>query len=55
MALWLLGLMSEDNHIGPDLFHLFIDKKLYQQYADKFMDRTQIDEVNDSEIPCYLI
>ena len=53
-ALKILGFMCKDNHIDPDLFQLFIDKKLYQVYADEFMNPRQIDEVVHSNIPGWI-
>lgn len=52
-ALKILGFMCKDNHIDKDLFQLFIDRKIYQDYADKHLDPRQIDEVNHHEIPGY--
>ncbi|MCK5359339.1 MAG: GAF domain-containing protein [Gammaproteobacteria bacterium] len=53
-ALKILGFMCKDNHIDPDLFHIFIDKKLYQIYADEFMNPGQIDEVVHGNVPGYI-
>ena len=52
-ALKILGFMCKDHHIDPDLFQIFIDKKLYQIYADEFMNPEQIDEVIAGKIPGY--
>ncbi|MBO9536795.1 HD family phosphohydrolase [Herbaspirillum sp.] len=46
----LAGFRARD-HIDPDLFDIFIRSKVYQQYADKFMHPSQIDEVDLSKIP----
>ncbi|WP_050470252.1 GAF and HD-GYP domain-containing protein [Herbaspirillum chlorophenolicum] len=46
----LAGFRARD-HIDPDLFDIFIRNKVYQQYADKFMHASQIDEVDLSKIP----
>ena len=46
----LAGFRARD-HIDPDLFDIFIRNKVYQQYADKFMHPSQIDEVDLSKIP----
>jgi len=35
--------MKQDKHIDPDLFDIFIDKKIYLQYAEEFLDPEQID------------
>lgn len=52
-ALKILGKMKLDNHIDPDLFDIFIEKKVYMQYAERFLAPEQIDEVILSEIPGY--
>jgi HD-GYP domain-containing protein (c-di-GMP phosphodiesterase class II) len=52
-ALRILGYMCKDNHIDHDLFHLFVDEKIYQKYADEYLDPEQIDEVIPEKIPGY--
>ncbi len=42
-ALTILGYMKKDNHIDPDIYDVFIENKLYLQYADEFLDDWQID------------
>ncbi len=54
-ALKILGFMCKDNHIDPDLFHLFIEQRLYQRFAEQYMDPRQIDEVDHESIPGYQI
>ncbi|NQU28222.1 MAG: GAF domain-containing protein [Candidatus Marinimicrobia bacterium] len=44
-AMRILGFMKNDSHIDPDLFDIFIDKKIYQKYAEENLDPSQIDEV----------
>lgn len=53
-ALHILGTMKEDGQIDPDLFDLFIEKKIYIQYAEKYMPPEQLDEVALSRIPGYV-
>ncbi|MFT4924721.1 MAG: HD-GYP domain-containing protein (c-di-GMP phosphodiesterase class II) [Phenylobacterium sp.] len=53
-CLFIMGKMKLDNHIDPDLFDIFVDHKVYQQFADAFLDDSQIDEVDISKIPGYL-
>jgi len=53
LALTILGKMKEDNHVDPDLFDVFIHKKIYMQYAEKFLDPEQIDEVDVTKLPGY--
>jgi len=53
-ALRILGFMSKDHHIDPDLFRLFIDRKLFLKYAEEYLDPAQIDEVIPEQLPGYL-
>lgn len=43
--------MKLDHHIDPDLFDVFIRKKVYLKYAERFLDAKQIDEVDVTKIP----
>ncbi|HEY0846896.1 MAG TPA: HD domain-containing phosphohydrolase [Noviherbaspirillum sp.] len=52
-SLQILGGFKMRNHIDPDLFDVFIRQKVYLEYAKRFMDPTQIDEVDDKSIPGY--
>ncbi|HYC42883.1 MAG TPA: HD domain-containing phosphohydrolase [Noviherbaspirillum sp.] len=52
-SLEILGGFRLRNHIDPDLFDVFVRKKVYLQYAKRFMDPAQIDEVDESRIPGY--
>ena len=52
-ALTILGRMKEDEHIDPDLFDVFIREKVYMDYAEKFLEPKQIDEVDLETIPGY--
>ncbi|NOQ34478.1 MAG: GAF domain-containing protein [Methylococcaceae bacterium] len=36
-SLFILGKMKEENHIDPDLYDAFMEKKVYLQYANKFL------------------
>lgn len=50
-SLEILGKFSQEGHIDPDLFHVFVREKVYLDYAQRFMDPAQIDEVNHAAIP----
>ena len=50
-SLQILGKFKEGGHIDPDLFDVFIRKKVYLQYAEQFLDPEQIDMVDESRIP----
>jgi hypothetical protein len=45
--------MRLGGHVDPDLFDVFVRRKVYQRYAELFLDKEQIDEVDDSKIPGY--
>ena len=49
----ILGRMREGGHIDPDLFDVFVRRKLYLDYAAKYMDPAQIDAVDENAIPGY--
>lgn len=42
-ALAILKKMKENGHIDPDLYDVFISKKVYIHYAEQFIDPAQID------------
>jgi HD-GYP domain-containing protein (c-di-GMP phosphodiesterase class II) len=52
-SLAILGKMKLGNHIDPDLFDIFIWEKVYKEYAQKFLDSSQIDAVDFTKIPGY--
>ena len=53
-SLEILGKFRENGHIDPDLFDVFVRRKVYQRYAEMFLDREQIDRVDESRIPGYV-
>lgn len=52
-SLEILGKMRLGGHIDPDLFDIFVSRKVYLRYAEKFLDKEQIDAVDESKIPGY--
>jgi len=54
-SLQILGKFKEGGHIDPDLFDVFIRRKVYQRYAEQFLDANQIDRVDESRIPGYSV
>jgi HD-GYP domain-containing protein (c-di-GMP phosphodiesterase class II) len=52
-SLEILGRMKLNHHVDPDLFDIFVRKKVYRRYAEMFLDKEQIDEVDESRIPGY--
>jgi HD-GYP domain-containing protein (c-di-GMP phosphodiesterase class II) len=53
-SLQILGGFKLRDHIDPDLFDIFVRQKIYLDYARRFMDPAQIDEVDPATIPGYL-
>ena len=53
-SLKILGNFRLNGHIDPDLFDVFVRKKVYLRYAEQFLDREQIDEVDESKIPGFV-
>jgi len=52
-CLRIMGQMKLDQHIDPDLFDIFIENRIYLDYAEEFLDPEQIDQVNETSIPGY--
>jgi hypothetical protein len=52
-SLEILGRMRLNQHVDPDLFDVFVRRKVYQRYAEKFLDPEQIDAVDEARIPGY--
>ncbi|HEY9052137.1 MAG TPA: HD domain-containing phosphohydrolase [Gammaproteobacteria bacterium] len=50
----ILGKMSLDHHIDPDVFNAFVKRKVYLKYAREFLSSDQIDEVDHASIPGYV-
>ena len=42
-CLRIMGFMKAENHIDPDLYDIFVEQKVYLQYAEEFLDPEQID------------
>ena len=41
-----MSFMKKDAHIDSDLFELFLTSGIYKEYAERFLDPAQIDEVD---------
>jgi HD-GYP domain-containing protein (c-di-GMP phosphodiesterase class II) len=50
-ALAILGKMSLNGHIDPDLFEVFVRERVYLDYARRFLESTQIDSIDWNRIP----
>ena len=53
-SLHILGKFKLNGHIDPDLFDVFIRRRVYLKYAEQFLDPEQIDAVDEAQIPGYL-
>lgn len=45
-AMNILKSMRNNNHIDPDLFDIFIEQEIYMEYAKKFLEPHQIDNID---------
>ena len=52
-SLKILGQMKLDNHVDADLFDVFINEKIYLDYANQYLGKNQIDEIDFDNIPGY--
>lgn len=52
-SLRIMGLMSRDDHIDPDLFDCFVREGVYLRYAEQFLRPEQIDHVDLAALPGY--
>jgi len=50
-SLKILGNFKLNAHIDPDLFDIFVRRKIYLRYAEQFLDPDQIDDVDEGKIP----
>jgi HD-GYP domain-containing protein (c-di-GMP phosphodiesterase class II) len=52
-SLEILGRMKQNSHVDPDLFDIFVRRKVYLKYAEMFLDPEQVDQVDEAKIPGY--
>ncbi len=45
-AMGIMNKLKLDGHIDPDLFDIFLKQGIYRQYAERFLNPLQLDEVN---------
>jgi len=53
-SLKILGQFSLNGHIDPELFDIFVRRKVYLRYAEEFLDKRQIDAVDEAAIPGFV-
>lgn len=44
----IMGFMKRDNHLDPQLFDLFVRQRVYLRYAEKYLDPSLIDDVDEA-------
>jgi HD-GYP domain-containing protein (c-di-GMP phosphodiesterase class II) len=49
-ALSILGNFRRGGHIDPDLFEVFVRSKVYLRYAERFLDDSQVDEIDEASV-----
>ena len=49
-AMRILGYMKNDYEIDADLFEIFVKEGVYKKYAKKYVDKSQIDDIDNKEI-----
>ena len=52
-SLSILGRMKLDRHVDPDLFDIFMHDKIYLQYANEYLDPSQIEDIDPVSVPGY--
>ncbi|WP_373975900.1 GAF domain-containing protein [Chitinibacter sp. SCUT-21] len=50
MALQILTRMARERHVDLDLFKVFLTERVWFDYAQRFLNESQIDEVNIAEL-----
>lgn len=45
----IMSFMKKDNHIDSELFEIFLTSGVYKEYAKRFLQEEQIDEVDISQ------
>ena len=45
-AIRIMAFMKKDSHIDPDLFDLFLTSGIYKDYAEQYLRKDQMDEVD---------
>ena len=48
-AIQIMSFMRNDQHIDPDLFDLFLTRRVYRKYAETYLKPEQVDEVDISK------
>ena len=49
-AMRIMGFMKNDYHIDVDLFEIFVQSGVYKKYANEYVAKTQIDNVDEEVV-----
>ena len=49
-AMGIMANFKKNGHIDPDLFDVFVRKGVYLRYAEKFLDQSQLDNVDEAAV-----
>lgn len=52
-AMNIMGSMARGGHLDPQIFQVFVEKRVYLRYAQEALDAKQMDEVDELSIPGY--
>ena len=50
IAMRIMGFMKNGYHIDVDLFEIFVKSGVYKKYAEDYVAKTQIDDVDEEVI-----
>ena len=45
-----MGLMKKDCEIDKELFEIFVKKGVYKLYAEKYLNKSQLDKVDEKKV-----
>ena len=48
-VLRIMQSMRNEGHLDPDLYDVFIRRGVYMEYAEQYINKDQIDEINPEE------
>ena len=49
-AMRIMGFMKKDYEIDEELFEIFVKEGVYKRYAEKYVEKNQIDAVDESKV-----
>lgn len=49
-AMRIIGMMKKTNHLDPDMVDLFVQSKVYLDYAKKYLNASLIDDIDEDSI-----